>query len=130
MKLEEKIELIRDVCYCWKMDEIQTESDCYRLAETAAKLGELERIECQGYFDMDTHENYCSFQSVADFTNGLEKVKKIDADTITVFAKVDGKTVTFAINPVWDNKGGTTLSISGPEETVRKVSSVLKKKLG
>ena len=130
MKLDEKIELIRDVCYCWKMDEIQTERDCYGLAEAAAKLGELERIECQGYSDMDTHENYCSFQSAEDFAKGLEKVKKIDADTITVFTRIDGKSVSFAINPVWDNKNGTTLSVSGPEDAVKKASSALKKKFG
>ena len=128
MKLARTYEVADDVGYSWKMEEIKTERDCYKLAKICAEIGELERIECQGYSDMDTHENYCSFKTAEEFVKGIEQVKKIDADTISVFSLVDGKHVSFMITPVWDNEKGTNLSISGPEEAVKKVSDVLKDK--
>lgn len=130
MKLVQKFELVDDMCYSWKMEEIQTERDCYKLAKICAELGETDRIECQGYTDMDTHENYCSFKTADEFVKGIEAVKKIDADTITVVTKLEGKRIDFSISPVWDNEKGTTLSISGPEELVKKASAILQKKFG
>lgn len=130
MKYLDKYEVLDDVGYQWKMDEIKTERDCYKLAKICAEIGELDRIECQGYSDMDTHENYCSFKTAEEFVKGIEQVKKIDADTISVISMVDGKRIDCTISPVWDNEKGTTLSISGQEETVKKVSAVLQKKFG
>lgn len=130
MKYLGKYEVLDDVGYQWKMEEIKTERDCYKLAKICAEIGELDRIECQGYSDMDTHENYCSFKTAEEFVKGIEQVKKIDTDTISVFSMVDGKHIRFLISPVWDNEKGTEFCISGPEETVKKVSAVLQKRFG
>lgn len=131
MKLREKLPVRGNIVILrWEMDDIKTEEACFALAAAAADIGELIRIECEGYSDMDTHENYCSFETKKAFEKGLDKVRKIDADTISVFLNVGGTQVTVDVNPVWNNDAGTNLSVMGPEEAAEKVSSAIRKKLG
>ena len=118
------------VNYNFTADEMKTEKDCFRFAAVACGYGELEIVECRGYSDMDTHENYCSFKTQKDFVGGLDKVKKIDADVIEVRTKVDGSRVTISITPCWDNEAGNMVNVSGPEEAVKKVAAMIQKKNG
>lgn len=129
MKLIEKTDLMDgDWSYQWTAEELKNEKDCLRLAISACTLGELDRVECRGYMDMDTHENYCSFKSQRDFANGLDHVKKIEADDIDIFLKVNGKDVRVNIGPCSDQYENW-ISVSGKEETVKAVSAKIQKML-
>ena len=65
--------------------EVQTEKEFYGLAYDIAGIENVNRIECQGYSDMDTHENFITFKSRDEFKKNLADVKKIKADSITVY---------------------------------------------
>ena len=109
MKLIEKTDLMDgDWSYQWTAEELKNEKDCLRLAISACTLGELDRVECRGYMDMDTHENYCSFKSQRDFANGLDQVKKIEADGVTLDTNhpFAGKVLNF-VGTVRENREAT-----------------------
>lgn len=129
MKLIEKTDLLDgDWSYQWKAEELKTEKDSLRFAISACTLGELDRVECRGYYDMDTHENYCSFKSQRDFANGLDQVKKIEADDINIYLKVNGEPVRINVGPCSD-KYENWISVSGKEEAVKAVSAKIQKML-
>ena len=48
--------IILRLCRSCKADELKTEKDCLRLALSVCTIGELDRVECTGYEDMDTHD--------------------------------------------------------------------------
>ena len=87
-------------------------------------------VECTGYEDMDTHENFCQFNSQKEFADGLDEVKKIDADRIKIYLNVNGKPVKVTVGPCWDKEEGNYFTAYGDEDVVKVVCSAIKKKLG
>ena len=130
MKLTGKSVIRGDVVnYRFAADEIKTEKDCFRFAAEACGFGELEMVECRGYSDMDTHENYCGFRTQKEFVGGLDKVKKIDADVIEVRTKVGDARVGISIT-FMNSNDGNIVNVSGNEEAVKKVAAMIQKENG
>ena len=131
MKLMEKTVIDDDlVKYQWQMEEVTTEKSCLKLALSACKIGELVEVECRGYEDMDTHENYCSFRTQKEFAAGLDQIRKIDADRISLNLKAGGERVVVSFGPCSDYESGNWVTVYGTEETVKKVSAEIQKLIG
>ena len=104
--------------------EVKTEKEFYDLAYDIAGLENVDRIECKGYFDMDTHENFATFKTRDDFRKNLSDVKKIEADSITVFfAGRDG-----TAHAMVATGRVTHLYMTGKEPFINSVIALLKKK--
>lgn len=111
--------------------EVQTMKDCVALARKIAGIGKLKRVECRGYHDMDTHENYGFYNSVEEFDEDLERLGKLDIDTINITTSINGFYFGVEMNPVGDNKNGTSVCVNGTEreelgEAVKAVQKILK----
>ncbi len=113
--------IILRLCRSCKADELKTEKDCLRFALSVCTIGELDRVECTGYEDMDTHENFCQFNSQKEFADGLDEVKKIDADRIKIYLNVNGKPVKVTVGPCWDKEEGNYFTAYGDEDVVKVV---------
>ena len=118
------------VNYQWIMEEVKTAKACLKMALSACKIGELSGVECRGYQDMDEHENVCTFATQKEFAEGLDKVKKIEADRIELTLKVDGEEVNVTFGPCSDRDAGNWVKVYGREDIVKKVSAELKNMVG
>lgn len=135
MKLvNEKTAKIGSREYAWYeflVDSAKTEADCAELVKKIAGIGKLDTIDCRGYHDMDTHENYAFCDSVEEFDAVMGKKRKSDIDTVRIRVFVGEVAVTAEINPFGDSEKGTHLSVSGSDApTVKKVASAIKKAVG
>ena len=116
------------VSYQWIADELVGEKAGLKFALQACTLGELDRVECRGYSDMDTHENFCCFHTQKEFADGLDMVRKIDADSIEVYLKLGDEEVNVRVG--LSTKEENWITVYGKEETVKKVSATIQKMLG
>ena len=108
------------VWYNFSVPEVKTEEGCIDLAYKIAKLGNVDLVDCRGYHDMDTHENYAFFHSIKEFTEGLSDLKKIDVDTISIRFDEGESSVGVKIHPVWNDESGTNVYVSGMNREVVK----------
>lgn len=125
MQIVEKADaMFGKMSYELAVPEVKTEKEFYDLAYDIAGLENVDRIECKGYFDMDTHENFATFKTRDDFRKNLSDVKKIEADSITIFfTGKDGLSRTKVA------KGRVThLYMTGKEPFINSVIALLKKK--
>jgi len=132
MKLEEKkraqIGKGEYVWFNYSVPEVKTEKGCIDLAYQIAKVGNIDLVDCRGYHDMDTHENYAFFESIDEFTEGLSDLKKIDVDTISIRFVEGESTVGVKIHPVWNDESGTNVSVSGMNRAlVEKIAGAIEK---
>jgi len=130
MKLMEKTVIGSRINLQWKMEEVKTEKACLKVALATCKLGELVRVECRGYEDMDEHENHATFETQKEFAENLDKIRKIDADRIEVYLNVDGATVSAVFGPCSDDENGNWVTVFGKEDAAKKLSSEIKKLIG
>lgn len=105
--------------YTWytiEAPEIKTMKDCAVLARKIAGIGKLKRVECRGYHDMDTHENYAFYDSTDEFDKDLERLKKLDIETIDITTSINGFYFGVEMNPVGNNANGTSVCVHGSEK--------------
>ena len=108
--------------------DIKTEEGCIELAYKIAGIGKLKYAECRGEHDMDTRDKIAVFHSQEEFAKGMDRVREIDVERITVKTLVDGEYVTAEIAPVWNNDEGTQITVSGNnEEIILKVARAIVK---
>ena len=66
--------------------------------------------------------------SQKEFADGLDMVKKIDADDIEVYLKLGDEAVSVTVG--LSTKEENCITVYGKEETVKKVSATIQKMLG
>ncbi len=106
--------------------EIKTDKEFYSLAYDIAGIGTVDRIECMGYLDMDTHENFITFKSRDEFRKNIAEVKRIETDCITVF---------FVENKGWNSVkvafgNASHVYATGNDVFLNSVLALLKKRFG
>lgn len=129
MVLEEKRDYVLskgEVGTSWVTEDIKSFDDCMKLIVAVLELGAVDRIECRGYSDMDTHGNECFFRSKEEFKNGVETIKKVDADNISVYIKIGGSDIGVGFHGI-GYEGGLNICVAGNEKVVDNVVSFLKK---
>ena len=73
--------------------EVKTEKEFYGLVYDIAGIENVNRIECQGYSDMDTHENFITFKNRDEFNDMFNGVSLGYAtDPLDDFSYVDPET--------------------------------------
>ena len=112
-------------CYLVTIPEIQTEEKIYGLVYEIAGLDKSGRIECRGYTDMDTHENFLSFHNRDDFRKNIADVKRIEPETVTVFFR-NGEDSAI----IKAHLGNIEWDVYGTDKYIEIVLSFLKKKFG
>ena len=129
MKLIKKENLLC-VSYLWEIEEIKGEKDIFRLIASIATIGELRWLEFSGYEDMDIHENWASFSSLDEFKNGLDKIRKIDADGVDVKFDYNGEFVIVGLAPINESEYELRMSlVCETEETGEELARILEKKV-
>ena len=129
MKLEDKWGIPLSENYIgttWSVDEAKTYDECISLIQSVLKLWKVQKIDCRGYSDMDTHGNECFFRSKEEFDGGLDMIKKIDVDNIGVDFVVGEEEVSVGFHGIGIN-GMASVSVCGDKAVVKKVVGELKK---
>lgn len=124
--IENKESLFGDKSCEIVVPEIKTNKESYGLAYNIAGIGSVDCIECMGYLDMDTNENFITFKNRDEFRKNLAEVEKIEANTVNVrFAgdKMNG-CVKVATGRV------TSVFVIGSGELFNSVLALLKKRFG
>lgn len=113
-------------CYELAVPEIKTDKEFYSFVYDVAGVGTVDRIECTGYLDMDTHENFITFKNRDEFRKNLADVKRIEADSITVFFVEKEWTADVTVATGKE----TVVFVTGSDAFIGSVLALLKKRFG